>query len=131
MKGEETLEQFLKRAAETLFPDGQVPKDYSIHSKASDDDTPLHTAALWGDRHAIELILNAGAHIDAEGDMGCTPLYYAVMQDNLLAAEFLLKSGADPDAMTELDFSPRTLARHKGKKEMVALFRSAAAQRRR
>ena len=68
-------------------------------------------------------ILEAGAVIDAKGDMSCTPLYYAVMEGHIEVAELLLQQGADPDAESELNFSPRSLAAQKGDKAMAALFR--------
>lgn len=121
MKQRETLEQFLRRAEEALFPAG-ASEPTTIHSRSSDGDMPLHMAALWGDRHAAILLLDSGAEIDAKGDMSNTPLYYAVMGNHVLAAEALLERGADPDALSELGFTPRTLAKHHAKKDMVKLF---------
>jgi hypothetical protein len=124
MEHGETLEQILRRAAGTLFPDQtRDPNPVTAHSKSSDGDTPLHIAALWGDRHAARVLLEAGALVDAKGDMSCTPLYYAVMEGHLQVAELLLQQGADPDAKSELNFSPRILAGQKGDKAMAALFR--------
>jgi ankyrin repeat protein len=122
MKQRQTIEQILKWAHEALFPAG-ADKPTTIHSRNSDGDTPLHIAALRGDRHAINCLLDAGAKIDAKGDMSNTPLYYTVMGDHLLAAESLLERGADPDALSELGFTPRSLAEHHGVKEMIRLFK--------
>lgn len=122
MKHGESLEQFLARAGETLFVAG-VEEPMTIHSRNADGDMPLHMAALWGERYAITLLLDAGAEIDAKGDMSNTPLYYAVMGDHLLAAEVLLERGANPDAPSELGYTPRTLAKQHGMAEMVKLFR--------
>ena len=124
MKHSETLEQFLLRSSNVLFP-GQTraPKPLTVHSRSSEGDTPLHIAALWGDRHAARILLEAGADIDAKGDAGCTPLYFAVMGGHVEVAELLLQRGADPDAESELSSSPRSLAAHKGYKAMTGLFR--------
>ena len=93
MKHAETLEQFLRRAADSLFPDEtRAPNPLTVHSKSSDGDTPLHIAALMGDRHAARTLLANGAVIDAKGDMSATPLYYAVMQGHVLVAGLLLRS---------------------------------------
>ena len=98
----------MQRSSDVLFPDQtSAPKPLTVHSRASDGDTPLHVAALWGDRHATQVLLEAGADIDAKGDMSCTPLYYAVMRAHTQVAEFLLRHGADPDAESELGFSAR------------------------
>ena len=123
MKHGETLEQFLLRSSDVLFPDQtSMPKPLTVHSRASDGDTPLHIAALWGDRHATRILLEAGADVNAKGDMSCTPLHFAVSNNHVQVAEVLLEHGADPEAMSELDFSPRTLAAHKGDETMMALL---------
>jgi ankyrin repeat protein len=120
----ETLEEFLLRSSDVLFPDQtRIPKPLTVHSRASDGDTPLHIAALWGDRHAARILLDAGADVNAKGDMSCTPLYFAVMNSHVQVAEVLLERGADPDAKSELDFSARTLASEKGDRDMMALLK--------
>ena len=123
-KRAETLEQFLERASGVLFPDDiERPRSISFNSKSCDGDTPLHIAALWGDRHAALLLLDMGADVNAKGDMGCSPLYFAIMNNHVLVADVLLKRGADPDAKNELNRTPRELAKRSGDKRMVALFR--------
>jgi ankyrin repeat protein len=124
MKHSETLEQFLLRSSDVLFPDQtRAPKPLTVHARSSDGDTPLHIAALWGDRHAARILMDAAADIDAKGDMSCTPLYFAVIGGHVQVAELLLQRGADPDAESELSSSPRSLAAHKGDKAMTGLFR--------
>lgn len=122
MKHAETLEQFLQRAGDTLFPAGK-PKVVSVNSKNYDGDTPLHIAALIGDRQAARLVLQAGANVNAKGDMSASPLHYAVMSGHAQVAELLLRHGADPDAQNELGSTPRSMAQQKGLKGMTAVFR--------
>ena len=122
MKKRQTLEQILLRAAEVMYPD-RTPMVIGVHARDSDGDTPLHKVALWGDRNAASLLLESGAEVDVEGDMGCTPLYFAVMGGHVATAELLLGLGADPDAQTRLGFTPRTLALSQGKKSMIRLFK--------
>ena len=125
-KHSETLEQFLNRAADVIFPMrmfDRKPKVLTVQSRGADDDMALHVAALWGDRHAINLLLDAGADIEAAGDMSCTPLFVAVSHNRLLAAEALLLRGANPNASNEFNTSPRQRAERSGDKDMIKLFK--------
>ena len=113
IKNKQKLEAVLQSASEVMFPHLENYK-IDLASVASDGDTPLHIAAVWGDKYAVELLLDAGAAIDALGDMSATPLYNAVGQGHIEVTELLLNRGANPDIMSELGYSPRTLAKSKG-----------------
>jgi ankyrin repeat protein len=71
----------------------------------------------------VTLLLEAGADVNAKGDLSTSPLYCAVSAQHVQVAELLLRHGADPDAENELGYTPRTLAKRKGDKGMIALFR--------
>lgn len=126
-KQRESLGQILKRTAEVLYPAGAL-EDVTVATRDSDGDTPLHKVALWGDSYAIEALVEAGAEVDAKGDMGCTPLYYAVMEGHLRAVERLLELGANPACRTELGMTPSELARRSGNKELIQMFRAPIAR---
>jgi len=128
MKKRETLEQILVRTAEVICPD-RTPRVIDVRDRDSDGDTPLHKVALWGDRYAVSLLVESGAEIDAEGDLGCTPLYFAVMNGHVGTAELLLSLGANPDAQTKLGFTPRTLTLSIGKQSMIRLFKQYPKKR--
>jgi ankyrin repeat protein len=55
---------------------------------------PLHVAAVWGDCEAIQLLVEAGANINEQGEHGFTPLMEAVAQSNVDAAKLLVQLGA-------------------------------------
>ncbi len=57
---------------------------------------PLHVAAVWGDCEAIEILVQAGASIDQQGEHGFTPLMEAAAQANLAACQLLVALGARP-----------------------------------
>jgi uncharacterized protein len=57
---------------------------------------PLHTAAVWGDCEAIEILLKAGAVIDEPGEHGFTALMEAVAQNHVSACKLLVTLGAGP-----------------------------------
>jgi hypothetical protein len=117
-----TLEQFLLSASEVLFPH-RKPRAIDVNAKASDGDTPLHVAAIRGDREAVRLLVEAGAQIDALGDMSCTPLYNAVGHGHHQVARLLLEFGADPNLMNELESSAMAWAKDKGNMKMLRILK--------
>ncbi len=124
MKHDQTLGQYLQSLSDILFAErAGEPGPVTIHSRRSDGDTPLHIAAFAGNRHAVTLLLEAGADVNAKGDLSTSPLYCAVSAQHVQVAERLLQYGADPDAQNELGYTPRTLAKQKGDKAMIALFK--------
>jgi ankyrin repeat protein len=60
------------------------------------EDTVLHTVCSWGDLAAVQVLVAAGADVNAQGDQGATPLFNAVVGENPEVVAFLLTSGADP-----------------------------------
>ena len=105
-----------------MYPD-KPPKVVGIDSVDADGDTPLHKAVMWGDRHAVRTLIEAGVPLDAQGDMGCTPLYLATLRDDLPVAQILLDYGASPDIRSELDGTPRTLASDRKNLSITHAFR--------
>jgi ankyrin repeat protein len=67
------------------------PLDY----RNSDDDRLIHIAAHIGDLRTIEILLNAGADINAVGDMGLTAAHYAAMGQHRQVLDYIISRGAD------------------------------------
>ncbi|WP_371286327.1 ankyrin repeat domain-containing protein [Variovorax sp. 770b2] len=67
--------------------------------RSPDNDTCLHMAAHRGDARAVQLLLKAGANVNAIGDMGYTPLHYAASRE---VAPVLVGAGANPSIEDEL-----------------------------
>ena len=63
------------------------------------DSTPLHTAAFKGHVAIMELLLRAGADINARTDSRQTPLYLAIYQGHIGAIQFLIGHCADCDCV--------------------------------
>jgi len=79
-------------------------------TRDSSGDSPLH-AALWpGDDEAAKALVDAGADVNAPGEMSETPLHVAVAQGNAAMARHLVGHGADWDTVSELGYSARQRA---------------------
>ena len=61
--------------------------------------TPLMYAALYGDSHAIQMLLDQGADANARNDAGATALLWAV--DKPAAVRILLQHQADPNIRSD------------------------------
>ncbi|PLY02238.1 MAG: hypothetical protein C0624_09160 [Desulfuromonas sp.] len=102
-----TIEGLLQRIAETAYFSGvQVTDPGSLGLFGT---TPLHIAATWGDCEAIQLLVAAGADLNAQGECGFTPLMEAVAQANVEAVEQLIELGAAP-IENEEGYSPSAFA---------------------
>jgi ankyrin repeat protein len=82
--------------------------DVNQHSVSGD--TPLHVVSFRGDIESIKVLLEAGADIDAIGDLERTPLYSAIMGDHPDAVKFLIDHGCslfhqDDGGKTPLDYA--------------------------
>eukprot|EP00941_MAST-03F_sp_MAST-3F-sp1_P004732 g4732.t1 len=61
--------------------------------------TALHVAAIWGALGVGQVLIEAGANVNARNMMGSsTPLHAAAMRDQIEFAKLLLNSGANPMA---------------------------------
>lgn len=88
------------RDVEAIFKEVEKVPDFyghkidSVSYKNGYGDSPLHIVASWGDTEAIEILVLAGADINAKGETGFTPLHYAAEQNRPAAILKLLQLGA-------------------------------------
>jgi ankyrin repeat protein len=129
LKSRQTLDQVLASVAESGHYIGVDPKTMTVHTREPCGDTPLHIMAMRGDRYAVQLLLDAGADVNALGDMSCTPLYLAVSYKHASCVELLLAHGANPDTASELGFTPRTLAASYGDREIIRMLKPGPTNR--
>ena len=86
--------------------------------------TPLHSAAASGPKAIgiAELLLKAGAVVNAKGASGKTPLHVAVENNQREFAEWLLARQADPNAKDNDGQTPLHYASNNGKRELAELL---------
>ena len=73
--------------------------------------TALHAAASIGNTNIAELLLQAGADVNAREKDGSTPLHEAVNHDHPELAELLLANKADPNVRNTVGQTPLDLAK--------------------
>jgi hypothetical protein len=73
--------------------------------------TPLHEAAAMGNKAIAELLLKAGADVNARNNNGYTPLHVAVEHRQPELAELLLANKADPNERNNAGQTPLDLAK--------------------
>ena len=117
-----SLSELLGYMSESMMFDAPV----SVKSTKGDGDTPLHTACVWGDIGAINLLLAGGADVNARGDQETTPLYNAVSFQHVRSVERLLRAGATADDSNLLSFTARQEALSSKNQRLISLFGAGA-----
>jgi|ERR1043166_245037 ankyrin repeat protein len=77
-----------------------------INSVGGFGNRPLKIAAVRGDIRAIEMLVAAGAELDARNEDGYTALQHAVEQGHLAAVQRLVELGASTDILTDDGLTP-------------------------
>ena len=77
-----------------------------VNGRETDGDTPLTTAAQFGNLEAAKLLLEEGASISATTRDGNTPLHVAAFWGQRQVAELLLEKGASLEVANERRLKP-------------------------
>ena len=93
----------------------------SIDPRGHLGNTPLHSAANYGDLKMIQVLLEYKADINARNDFGTTPLCKAVFYGGHEATRLLFEHGADPN-IPMYDGKALHRASRSGNSEVVALL---------
>lgn len=81
-----------------------------VAARSEDGDTALHLTAWQGHIDCSELLLEAGADVDARGDCDRTPLHYALEHENFEIVRLLVKAGANVRLADEWRRTPLEIA---------------------
>ena len=84
--------------------------------------SPLHFAAGYGRREAVEHLLMMGGNVHARDDGGLIPLHNACSFGHAEVVSLLLSAGADPNARDSWSYTPLHEAAVKGKVCVVRAF---------
>jgi len=109
-----TLDEVLQSVSDVLFPEELGDEPVDLNSRSADDDTPLHVMAWRRDHRGARLLVEAGADVNAVGDMGETPLHVAVAQQDPEMVRLLLENGARDDVVSEFGKTTRQVAQSGG-----------------
>jgi hypothetical protein len=109
------VEHYLRK-----YPDSYASTDESGY-------TPLHWAAIRGNWEPFEVLLEAGAPVNAVGADGGTPLHWACHHDRPDMIRLLLDAGADHSISNRWGRTPLHVAARRGCGQVVTLLLSRGA----
>ena len=99
-----------------------------VNARFGDGSTALHWAAYWDQRDAVELLLAAGARVDAADDHGITPLWLACANGaQATMVERLLRAGTNANVAHSSGESALMSAARTGNLAAVGLLLAAGA----
>lgn len=99
-----------------------------VNARSANCVSAFHLATQSGQKNILELLLdagadiNAGAHFDAGGDFTVTPLLIAVLEDHPKTVKFLLDHGADPNISMGPFGTPLEVAKRQGFPDVVDIL---------
>ena len=85
-----------------------------VNTPQGDGATALHWTAHWNDMETLELLIGAGANVNAVNDLGVTPIALASAHQKATGVETLLAAGASPDLASETGVTPLMRAARTG-----------------
>ncbi len=109
-----TLEEVLQSVSDVLFPADIGDAPVELDSRSADGDTPLHVMNWRRDYDGARLLIEAGADVNALGDMDETPLHVAVANQDPVLVRLLLDHGARDDLVSEFGKTARQAAQQRG-----------------
>lgn len=96
--------------------------EVTVDSRGNGGDSPLHWMASLGDQFAIQLLVAAGANVNAVDDSGNTPIHEAVSGRQSSAVSALTAAGADLTLRNKKGQTPMDIARTDGFQPTIDLL---------
>lgn len=90
-----------------------------VNGPQGDGATALHWAVYWDNREVVQLLIDAGAAIDAANDLRVTPLWLAANNGSADVVEALLAGGARANAVLPSGETPLMTASRAGNEDTV------------
>jgi ankyrin repeat protein len=97
--GNDSVDRRLVEAArhqDTAAVQALLDERVDVDSPQADGATPLAWAVHWNDLDMANLLIRAGANVNAANELGMTPLMLACTNGSAPMVETLLQAGADP-----------------------------------
>jgi ankyrin repeat protein len=94
----------------------------AVADKDEQEKTPLHYAAAKGEKEIAEVLLGAGADVNALDGHRRTPLHLAASNGSVELVEVLLAHGAQINAVDDADWTPMHTAVLEGQGQVVAIL---------
>lgn len=76
-------------------------------------------ACCHGIKDIVVALIDAGADVNAQNELGMTPLYMACYHDSIQVVQPLLEAGADSSIKTINDELPQNAAKSKEIKDLI------------
>jgi ankyrin repeat protein len=117
-----TAEDVLRRYKEESIPAFEGIELNNVNQVGLFDERPLHVACSRGIMEEVAALVEAGADLNAPGDVGYTPLHEAVSANHSEVVRYLLDHGASLDIKNEFGETPLDIAKIAKRKNMMKLL---------
>ncbi|WP_299154226.1 ankyrin repeat domain-containing protein [uncultured Tateyamaria sp.] len=124
-KARETVDEILQRLSERMFPAQMGQEKVTIESREADGDGVLHNLLYGKERYPVLALIEAGADVNAIGNLGYAPLHVSAFRDDAEMIQLLLDAGADPRVRCEIGKTPLDAAVDLGCLDAAKVLKSA------